>query len=335
MASASPANRGPGGILFTLPIHLTMPFHRRTPLVTLGRCSSRFLSGIRLWGCLIYLAFGGLAPAEPLEQLPGCRLEPTDWGDGDSFLVRSPDQPEFTARLYGVDCMEWHIGDATDGRRLRGQRRYFGITNAKPSAAASIELAKSFGAQAAAEVRSLLAKPFTVYTSFADARGDGRHQRIYVFIVCADGTDLGATLVSKGLARAFGVTRQTWDERSQKDYTSYLEDLELQAAKRAAGIWALTNWEDLPKERQEQRLEDQEIEIAFDRQSLTEGQKLNPNTAARDELMKLPGIGEMMANRLIENRPYGKSDDLLKVPGIGPATLKKLLPHLDLSLRQK
>ncbi len=277
------------------------------------------------------MTFSGLAPAEPLEQLPGCRLEPTDWGDGDSLLVRSPDQPEFTVPLYGVDCREWHIGDATDERRLRGQRLYFGITKAKPSTSVSIELAKSFGAEA----RSLLAKPFTVYTSFADARGDGRHQRIYVFIVCADGTDLGATLVSKGLARSFGVTRQTWDERSQKDYTSYLEDLELQAAKRAVGIWAHTNWEDLPEERQEQRREDQEVEIAFDRQSLTDGQKLNPNTAARDELMKLPGIGEMMANRLIENRPYGNSEDLLKVLGIGPDTLKKLLPHLDLSLRQK
>jgi len=111
--------------------------------------------------------------------------------------------------------------------------------------------------------------------------------------------------------------------------------LELQAAKRAAGIWAITDWENLPNERQQQRREDHEAEIAFDSQPLAEGIKLDPNTAARDELMKLPGIGEMMANRMIENRPYGKSDDLLKIPGIGPVTLQKILPHLDLARSQR
>lgn len=287
------------------------------------------------WVAILLLAVVGMVRAELLQKLPNCLLVPTEWADGDSFLIRCPDKQEFTARLYGVDCVEWHIGDATDERRLRGQRRYFGITNAKPTASGSIEVAKGFGAKAAAEISGLLAKPFTVYTTFADARGDGRHKRVYVFVICADGSDLGAHLVSKGLARAFGVARQTWDGRTQNDYREYLADLELQAAKRASGIWAMTDWENLPNERQQQRREDQETELAFDNQPLADGKKLDPNTAARDELMKLPGIGEMMANRMIENRPYRKSDDLLKVPGIGPATLKKLLPHLDLSPRPK
>ena len=283
---------------------------------------------------MLFLAVVGMLRADPLQKLPNCLLVPTEWADGDSFLIRSPDKQEFTARLYGVDCVEWHIDDATDERRLREQRRYFGITHAKPTASGSIEIAKGFGAKAAAEVSGLLAKPFTVYTTFADARGDGRHKRVYVFVICADGSDLGATLVSKGLARAFGVARQTWDGRTQNDYREYLADLELQAAKRAAGIWAITDWENLPNERQQQRREDQETELAFDNQPLADGKKLDPNTAARDELMQLPGIGEMMANRMIENRPYEKSDDLLKVPGIGPTTLQKILPHLNLSRSQ-
>jgi DNA uptake protein ComE-like DNA-binding protein len=288
----------------------------------------------RIWVGMLLLAVVGMLRGEPLQKLPNCLLVTTEWSDGDSFLIRSPDKQEFTARLYGVDCVEWHIDDATDERRLREQRRYFGITNARPTASGSIEVAKGFGAKAATEVNGLLAKPFTVYTTFADARGDGRHKRVYVFVICADGNDLGATLVSKGLARAFGVARQTWDGRTQNDYREYLADLELQAAKRAAGIWASTDWENLPNERQQQRRENQETELAFDNQPLADGKKLDPNTAARDDLMKLPGIGEMMANRMIENRPYGKSDDLLKVPGIGPATLQKILPHLEISRGQ-
>ena len=45
--------------------------------------------------------------------------------------------------------------------------------------------------------------------------------------------------------------------------------------------------------------------------------------------MKLPGIGEAMANMIIENRPYARAEDLLNVPGIGPKSLEKLKPHLD------
>ena len=119
--------------------------------------------------------------ANELIPLQGCRLIPTKWADGDSFLVVSPDRGEFTLRLYGADCIEWHVTDASDERRLRAQRRYFGISKAGADARASINLAKSYGESADKETKTALAKPFTVYTSFADARGDSRHKRIYGF----------------------------------------------------------------------------------------------------------------------------------------------------------
>ena len=40
------------------------------------------------------------------------------------------------------------------------------------------------------ELVAALAKPFTVHTAFADARGDGKHKRIYGFVTTADGEDL-------------------------------------------------------------------------------------------------------------------------------------------------
>ena len=72
---------------------------------------------------LVVLVAGGLQAATPLQTLKNCRLLPTEWADGDSFRVRTADQREITVRLYGVDCVEWHVNDDTDERRLRTQRR--------------------------------------------------------------------------------------------------------------------------------------------------------------------------------------------------------------------
>jgi competence protein ComEA len=46
--------------------------------------------------------------------------------------------------------------------------------------------------------------------------------------------------------------------------------------------------------------------------------------------MRLPGIGEVLANGIIEGRPYQRIEDLLQVPRIGPDTLEKIKPHLEL-----
>jgi len=177
-------------------------------------------------------------------------------------------------------------------------------------------------------VALLLKLPFAVYTAFADARGDGRHQRIYGFVTLANGRDLASVLVEEGLARAFGVYRETPDLKSNGEYREAMRDLELQAAKLSRGIWAKTDWEKLPEERRQQRQEDADLDLAAEKKGAPKGLVLDPNTAARDELLKLPGVGEIIANRIIETRPYKTLEDLLEVPGIGSKTLEKLRPHL-------
>ena len=270
------------------------------------------------------------AAADELQAIEGCTLVAADWADGDSFRVRLPDGQEITVRLYGADCLEHHVADETDARRLRSQRRYFGITRVKPDAAAAIEFAKELGREATAETRSFLDRPFTIHTSFADARGDARFKRVYAFVFDADGRDLAAHLVSKGLARAFGVSRSTLAAESADDYREMLADLELRAAAAAAGIWAHTDWDSLPVERQLERDEERELEVAVGRGELPADFTVEINSAPRSELMRLPGIGETLANRIIEKRPYTRLTDLLEVEGIGPSTYRRLKSMLRL-----
>jgi endonuclease YncB( thermonuclease family) len=272
----------------------------------------------------------GSVHGQGLATLLKCKLIPAEWADGDSFLIQTADGTSHTIRLYGADCIEWHVTDETDARRLRAQRRYFGISEFGGTPQASIDAAKGLGKAAADEAAAMLAKPFTVQTAFADARGDGKHKRVYAFVTTATGDDLAERLIRLGLARAFGVYRETPTKMSAGDYRALLQDVELQAAKRGVGAWAKTNWDRLPGERQDERQEDADLNLATARPKLAPGAKINPNTAARDELMKLPGVGEVTANRIIEARPFKKPQDLLNVEGIGPKALQRLTPFLQI-----
>ena len=60
------------------------------------------------------------------------------------------------------------------------------------------------------------------------------------------------------------------------------------------------------------------------------GGLVNVNTAGVDELMSLPGIGEVLAQRIVEHRRahglFRRPEDLEAVHRIGPRTVERLRP---------
>ncbi len=54
------------------------------------------------------------------------------------------------------------------------------------------------------------------------------------------------------------------------------------------------------------------------------GPPVDLNAASLEEIQALPGIGPVLARRIVAGRPFCSIDELAKVPGIGPGTLRKL-----------
>ncbi|MDB2686499.1 helix-hairpin-helix domain-containing protein [Mariniblastus sp.] len=94
----------------------------------------------------------------------------------------------------------------------------------------------------------------------------------------------------------------------------------------------MTDWDSLPEQRRTERKEATELELAKDvAPPLDPKRKIDLNSAPRDMIMRLPGIGETIANRIIEGRPYQSVDSVTEVNGIGTKKLQRIRPFLKLS----
>lgn len=61
---------------------------------------------------------------------------------------------------------------------------------------------------------------------------------------------------------------------------------------------------------------------------LAPGQVVNINTASKEQIESLPGIGPVKAQAIIDGRPYAKTEDIMKVRGIKQGIYHKIVDHI-------
>src|SRR5882757_2802963 len=281
--------------------------------------------------------------------LENCRLIPNPANDGDSFHA-SAGAREYIFRLYMVDAPET---DAMNPARLVEQAKYFAIT--VPQAIEVGQAAKDF-------TREKLSEPFTVFTRMSDAMGHSKLERFYAFVQTKDG-DLGEQLVRNGLARKYGFKAVPPGLRNSGLELEKLQQFEDEAKQERIGGWAAnagrlsvhaqkpapfsvfvteknTRPRTLPPANTFHRIAaplpnpstptvgSVEPQRSHVKETIELGQ-IDINKATEKELKMIPGIGPVMAGRIIAARPFRSADDLKKVNGIGDKKYAKIRPYFQ------
>ena len=281
--------------------------------------------------------------------LENCRLISNPANDGDSFHA-SAGAREYIFRLYMVDAPET---DAMNPARLVEQAKYFAIT---------VPQAIEVGLAAKEFTREKLSEPFTVFTRMSDAMGHSKLERFYAFVQTKDG-DLGEQLVRNGFARNYGFKAVPPGLRNSRLEVEKLQQFEDDAKRERIGGWGV-NGERLNVRAQkpaplsvfvaEKNARARTLPLAntFHRiaaplptrstapvgsvesqkshvkEAIDPGQ-IDINRATKKELKMIPGIGPVMAGRIIAARPFRSADDLKKVNGIGDKKYAKIRPYFQ------
>jgi len=230
--------------------------------------------------------------------------------DADSFNVRHQGR-DYVLRLYHVDAPETNLSYPDRVRQQSLHHRK------------SIDEALEIGRYATQVVAQALSRPFTVITRFQHGLGQSTPPRIYAYVITSDGYDLGEVLLSEGLARSYGVVAAP-PGRTTAEILERYSHLESFARQQGYGIYS-------PNPLDSIRAPNVPGGGAVTRAIQTSvgqehRQMVNINNATLKELQTLPGVGPVLAQRIIDMRPYSSIEDLRRVRGIGEKTMERMRP---------
>jgi DNA uptake protein ComE-like DNA-binding protein/endonuclease YncB( thermonuclease family) len=305
------------------------------------------LISVALWTAAVDAAARG--ESKEWTVLKNCRLIANPANDADSFHV-SVGEKEYLFRLYFVDAPET---DARAPGRLVEQAKYFAIT--VPQAIEVGRVAKEF-------TMERLSEPFTAFTHMSDAMGQSRLERFYAFVQTTQG-DLGEQLVRNGLARVYGFKTLPPGLRESRAESAKLQQFEDTARQEKVGAWGVNVGRlnvraaspsqftvFAPAEKRQSRATpatspavlsstpNSAVQIPSPDTPATHASRakentpfghIDVNTATEKELRTLPGIGPVMASRIIAARPFRSADDLKKVNGIGDKNYARIRPYFQ------
>lgn len=264
------------------------------------------------------------------QRLEGCRFVEGKDHDGDSFHVTSGGK-NYRFRIYFADCPETDLRD----NRYEEQMVWFGV---------GMDDVLAYGEKAKAFTESALRKPFTVFTKWQNAMGAGNTPRFCGMVYTSEGENLSELLVGAGLARAHGFKCTDFPDRDGwRRFAERMGELEKKAKKDCLGIYR--------KGRSESKVLAKKAfppaptansgpsDVANEKsvsgaggtrvRDTSEITRVNINNASKEELMRLPGIGETFADRIIAARPFASAEDVKRVGGIGPKKFEAIAPLIE------
>jgi DNA uptake protein ComE-like DNA-binding protein len=279
----------------------------------------------RCFVALLLLVLAPFARARNWQTFKNCHLLPNAANDGDSFHVRAEGK-EYIFRLYFVDTPET---ENSLPNRVKEQAKYFHVT---------VPETLQVGLEAERFMRRELGRPFTVRTCLQDARGRSRLPRYFAFVQI-DNFDLGELLVANGLARVFGAASDPPDMNSPEVEWRKLEQLERKAKEQKIGGWGIGSGRLNNRASTQPGTSVDDFEAFFHphgpsptpsaTQPAAPGTRLDLNEASIGALQDLPGVGLVLAKRIIAARPFKSADDLRQVKGIGAKKYAILRPYFQ------
>jgi len=202
-----------------------------------------------------------------------------------------------------------------------------------------------------------------VFTHMSDAMGQSRLERFYAFVQTSEG-DLSEQLVRNGLARNYGFKAVPPGLKNSRLEIQKLQQFEDEARQEKIGGWGINvgrlntrapspiAFSVFASEQKPQPPATRPAHSTVPAspkptpstpipattpagpnkshaKAKTPLGRVDINTATEKELTTVPGIGHVMAARIIAARPFRSADDLKRVSGIGDKKYAQIRPYFQ------